>query len=201
MKLPRLREWRELRGKTQVELAEEAGRSSRSIAGYEAGAEARPNTARRLAEALGVEVIDLARQDDAEWEKAVDNFRRFRSYAKDRLRGALSAWRLAKEEGSSEQERRQYLDEVGEILQEAYDAEKDLLRNAQDGLDSMGVLPPENPDDAYAPNAYWEEVREASRLYGELMGMVQGAGLYVRPMKLGNAAGLEQHKVALEPAV
>jgi transcriptional regulator with XRE-family HTH domain len=59
VQIPRLREWREARALTQVELAERAGLSSRSVAGYEAGAGARPPTVRRLAEALGVEVADL----------------------------------------------------------------------------------------------------------------------------------------------
>ena len=64
MQIPRLREWRETRALSQVELAELADLSSRSVAGYEAGAGARPATVRRLAEALGVEVTDL--RGDAE---------------------------------------------------------------------------------------------------------------------------------------
>jgi transcriptional regulator with XRE-family HTH domain len=59
VQIPRLREWREARALTQVELAERARLSSRSVAGYEAGAGARPPTVRKLAEALGVEVADL----------------------------------------------------------------------------------------------------------------------------------------------
>src|SRR5215217_4317284 len=59
VQIPRLREWRELQGWTQKNLAQESGVSTRSIAGYEAGASARPGTARKLAEALGVEVVDL----------------------------------------------------------------------------------------------------------------------------------------------
>ena len=59
MQIPRLKEWREARALTQVELAELADVSSRSVAGYEAGAGARPPTVRKLAEALGVEVGDL----------------------------------------------------------------------------------------------------------------------------------------------
>lgn len=59
MQIPRLREWRERRALTQVELAERAGVSERSVAGYEAGGGARLPTVRRLAEALGIEVTDL----------------------------------------------------------------------------------------------------------------------------------------------
>jgi transcriptional regulator with XRE-family HTH domain len=59
VRIPRLREWREARALTQVELAEKAGVSSRSVAGYEAGTGARPPTVRKLAEALDIEILDL----------------------------------------------------------------------------------------------------------------------------------------------
>jgi transcriptional regulator with XRE-family HTH domain len=59
VQIPRLREWRELRGWTQKDLAHESGVSARSIAGYETGASVRPRTARKLAEALDVEVAEL----------------------------------------------------------------------------------------------------------------------------------------------
>jgi transcriptional regulator with XRE-family HTH domain len=45
---------------TQKELADVSGVSLRSVAGYEGGAHVRPNTARKLAQALNVEVADLA---------------------------------------------------------------------------------------------------------------------------------------------
>ncbi|MDP8951075.1 MAG: helix-turn-helix transcriptional regulator [Actinomycetota bacterium] len=63
MQIPNLRQWRELRGLTQKELAERAGLHVRGIAGYEAGAGARPNTVRKLAETLSVDVMDLAGVD------------------------------------------------------------------------------------------------------------------------------------------
>ena len=63
MLIPNLKQWRELRGLTQVELADRSGVSPRSIAGFEAGASTRPNTARKLAEALDVDVMDLAGVD------------------------------------------------------------------------------------------------------------------------------------------
>lgn len=59
MKIPQLRRWRERQGLTQQELADRAGVSVRSIAGYEGGDGTRPNTARKLAGALGVTVADL----------------------------------------------------------------------------------------------------------------------------------------------
>ena len=59
MKLVRLREWRESHGLTQKELAAEAHASEWTIARAEGGEEVRPNTARRLAEAMGVSVADL----------------------------------------------------------------------------------------------------------------------------------------------
>ncbi len=59
MQVPRLREWREARALTQRELASKAGKSERSVAGYEAGGGARPGTVRALADALGVEIGEL----------------------------------------------------------------------------------------------------------------------------------------------
>lgn len=59
MKVPRLRQHRERRGLTQQELANAAGVGRRSIAGWELGGGIRPNSARKLAEALAVEITDL----------------------------------------------------------------------------------------------------------------------------------------------
>ena len=62
MRIPRLREWREARGLIQDELGEEAQVSKFSIVRAEHGANTRPDTARKLANALGVDVIDLMEQ-------------------------------------------------------------------------------------------------------------------------------------------
>jgi transcriptional regulator with XRE-family HTH domain len=59
MKLERLRELREARGLTQVELAERAHASPVSVLRAEAGKEVKVTTARRYAKVLGVEVADL----------------------------------------------------------------------------------------------------------------------------------------------
>lgn len=65
MQIPNLRELRELHGLTQKELADVSGVSLRSVAGYEGGAHVRPNTARKLAQALNVEVADLVGADSS----------------------------------------------------------------------------------------------------------------------------------------
>ena len=59
MKTPRLREWRESQGETQASLAKLAGVTEHTIWRLEGGADARPSTARKLARALDVAVVDL----------------------------------------------------------------------------------------------------------------------------------------------
>jgi transcriptional regulator with XRE-family HTH domain len=59
MKLGRLREWRESEGFTQKELAAMAQVSEFTIANSESGGDTRPNTARKLAGAMGLKVADL----------------------------------------------------------------------------------------------------------------------------------------------
>ena len=61
MKLPGLREQRELHGLSQSELARTAGVSRDSISNYETGQrEAWPSTAKKLADALDVDIADIA---------------------------------------------------------------------------------------------------------------------------------------------
>jgi transcriptional regulator with XRE-family HTH domain len=70
LKLPRLREVRELHGWSQKTLAEESGVSRDSISNYETGQrEAWPSTAKKLADALGVTIADL--MEEASTPKAV----------------------------------------------------------------------------------------------------------------------------------
>jgi transcriptional regulator with XRE-family HTH domain len=60
LKLHRLKDVRELHGWSQAKLAEVSGVSRDSISNYETGQrEAWPATAKRLADALGVEIADL----------------------------------------------------------------------------------------------------------------------------------------------
>ena len=59
MRLIRTKEWRESRGFTQKELAAEAGVGEATVARIELGASVLPNTARKLADAMGITVVDL----------------------------------------------------------------------------------------------------------------------------------------------
>jgi transcriptional regulator with XRE-family HTH domain len=60
LKLPRLKEVRELHGWSQAKLSEESAVSRDSISNYETGQrEAWPATAKKLADALNVEIADL----------------------------------------------------------------------------------------------------------------------------------------------
>jgi transcriptional regulator with XRE-family HTH domain len=59
MYAPRLREWREAQGETQKELAERSGVAEHTISRVENGAGLTPPTARKLAGALGISVVDL----------------------------------------------------------------------------------------------------------------------------------------------
>jgi transcriptional regulator with XRE-family HTH domain len=204
VQIPRLREWRELQGWTQKDLAQESGVSPRSIAGYEAGASARPGTTRKLAEALDVEVADLVlasgkelappsaeqrsfnnhlleEEQRTEWDAAVRSAHQLREHGQERVGELLAAWQESKDREGDPTERRPYLDDIGEILQEAYDAETALLRNFPAEMTPRAREAAEQAGGEWVPDPEWEEVREASRFYGALLAMVQGAGLHVRP--------------------
>jgi transcriptional regulator with XRE-family HTH domain len=59
VEIPRLREWREARGESQVTLAERSGVAEHTISRIESGYSSRPTTARKLADALDIAVVDL----------------------------------------------------------------------------------------------------------------------------------------------
>jgi len=197
VQIPRLREWRETRALSQVELAELADLSSRSVAGYEAGAGARPATVRRLAEVLGVEVTDL--RGDAEhflveaptsqqltlngaleeerravWEAAADEARRLRETGEAQMRKALAGWSASNERGEPYATRREYLDEMGDLLQEVYGAYVAVGEAYVEAALTQGG------DEASVPSYLKEESRVANDFYVELFGLVRSAGLGIR---------------------
>jgi transcriptional regulator with XRE-family HTH domain len=175
---------RELKGYSQRALAKASGVSPATIYELENGRRRpNPSTLRKLAQGLEVEVADLLGEG---WRQAFVDSLRFRANAKERLREHLSLWEAARDEGASDEKRRELLDEAGLVLDEADEVLRKLQENLSEGLDHMAEP---------GPNPYWEEVREADTLYRNLLTMVGDVGLSVRPAKTSNGARPRQHEL------
>jgi transcriptional regulator with XRE-family HTH domain len=182
-----VKELRERRMLSQQELAHRAGVSLFTVQRIErGGGSVRPKTGRAIAAALGVGVEDLlpkapapspepsllnGLEDErrAEWDTAVRNARQLRERGQGRIKELLASWRESKERVEPLDARRGYLGKMAELLQDAYDAETALFRMLGDPLDLATV-----DLDEFA------ELQAASRFYGELRGLVEGAGLHIR---------------------
>ena len=133
-------------------------------------------TLSKLAKGYGVPVEELLEEpvplaEDpsetgrVEWEAAVRGARQLRERGWRRMEEALSAWRASKERGEAPDARREYREEMGALLQQAYDAETALLEALADPLDR----------DEFA------EVQTADWVYWRLRAMVtEGTGLSIR---------------------
>ena len=104
----------------------------------------------------------------AEWDAAVRSARELRESGQARAEELLALWRESKDREEDSAERRPYLDEIGEILQDAYDARPTLLQAMS--------------NQRFADQ--WPELQKADRFYVELWHLVQGTGLNIRT---GNA--------------
>ena len=195
-----------MRGMNQVDLAKASGVAQNTISEIELGKrEARPATLRKLAWALDVEIADffeeagrpkvptpssqqltlngeLEEERCTEWETAVRSARQLREGGRARMGELLWAWRTSKARGATPDVRRGYLDEMGEFLQAAYDAETALFRNLEAGLAAGDREAADRlaAGEKEVPNPGFEEFREASHFYGALRAMVEEAGLHVR---------------------
>src|SRR5215212_1921426 len=163
---PRVRERRIALGLSQENLAHAAGLSWGAIQRLEAGKIVDPHysTLEGIAHTLGTTIAELvgekepvpldkapevavlaavhklmsdARQRE-DWREAVDDWRRFRSGAKESLREQLSRWEAARDQGISYEGRREFLDIVGWILDGASSVSRKLLQNLPYG---SGPLP------------------------------------------------------------
>jgi len=173
---------------TAGELAARSGVGRNTISRIERGlVEPQAATLHKLAEALGISVAALV---GGGWRQAIDDSLRFRVRAKERLRERLSLWEAARDEGAGEVERRELLDEVGLVLDESGEVLRKLQEHLSEGLNYMA-----EPSPGGTLNPYWEEVREADRLYRELLQMVEGAGLSVRSKTPSDTARARQHEL------
>lgn len=193
---PRLRALRERAALSQENLAEISHVARATIADLEAGKRpARPSTIRKLAEGLGVEVTDLYGEPDsplgesppslqptlngaleearqADWSDTVADAQRLREHGRVRMPQLLAAWRASKERGEPSAARGGYLDEMGDLLQQAYDAVTALGHALSEAgrvtLSEVRIV------------EQWPELVKADRFYIELRHLVNDAGLTIR---------------------
>jgi transcriptional regulator with XRE-family HTH domain len=179
------REW------NQTELAYHAGLAPSVISQIENGKRnPTARTLRKLAKALEVEVSDLFPKEQAPlpnldadgaleerraaWDAAVHEARQLRETGWSQMWKALSEWRASKKRGEPYTTRRTYLDKMGGLLQEAYDADGAV------GWAYIEAALSQGGSDARLPSYLREESRIASHFYGELLGLVKSVGLSVR---------------------
>jgi transcriptional regulator with XRE-family HTH domain len=182
---------REMLGYGVEKTAEEAGVSKNSVLRAEHGEDIRPGTARKIAAALGVRVADLIGESEtlkveapsspeqpplngfdderrADWDVTVHEARQLREHGQARAEELLALWSESKDREEDPAERRSYLDEMGELLQQTYDAISRLFQ-------AMNYERwPEQ----------WPELGKAEDFYRDVWRLFEGAGLKIRT---GNA--------------
>jgi transcriptional regulator with XRE-family HTH domain len=169
----RIRQIRAERGWTVRRLAQESGVDKNTISEAERGLRnPNPITMHKLAGALGVEVSDLLRR--AAWDAAVVEGRRLRETGQGRMSKALSEWSASEQRGEPYAARREYLDEMEDLLQEAYGAYTAV------GEAYIEAALTQGGSEAKVPSYLREESRTMGHFYGELLGLVKSAGLSVR---------------------
>jgi len=187
-----IRRLRQAQGWTGAQLAVYAGMAPSAISQIETGRRS-PNAGSldKIAKALKVEVVDLfpkARSSSPEpsfddvldderhaaWEAAVAEGRRLRDTGRSRMWKALSEWSASKQRGEPYATRREYLDEMGDLLQEVYGAYTAV------GDAYIEAALTQGGSEASVPSYLREESRAANDFYVELFGLVRSAGLGIR---------------------
>jgi transcriptional regulator with XRE-family HTH domain len=188
----KVKEWRHRRMLSQQEVADRAGTSLFTVQRIERGeGNVRPKTGRGLAAALSVPIeellpkaqaplfLELSEQEPSEerrtdWNTAVEQARRLRKTGWAQMWKALSEWRASKNRGESYATRRKYLDEMGNLLQEVYDADVAL---GQAYIEA--ALTTQGGSEASGPRYLQQESLTTSHFYGELRGLLKSARLSV----------------------
>jgi transcriptional regulator with XRE-family HTH domain len=205
----RVKEWRHRRMLSQQEVANRAGTSLFTIQRIERGeGNVRPKTGRGVAAALSIPIEELLPKAQAPlfreppehehpleerraiWEAAVDDAQRLRDTGRAQMWKALSEWRARKQRGEPYATRRKYLDEMGDLLQEVYDADVAV------GQAYIEAALTQGGSTASVPHYLREESRTTSHFYGELLGLVKSAGLSVRT---GDEAAAAKRAVKVQP--
>jgi transcriptional regulator with XRE-family HTH domain len=198
--LKALRRARADAGLTISELAKRAGVSRDTISKAERGLHSlQASTLYKVAQALGKAPSELLAEEErlvpkaesrssfepslfdgaeeerrAVWEAAVDEARRLREAGWAQMWKVLSGWRTCKQRGEPYAARREFLDEMGKILEKVYDADVALGQAYIEAAFTQGGSA------ASGPSYLREESRTTSHFYGELLGLVKSAKLSVR---------------------
>jgi transcriptional regulator with XRE-family HTH domain len=153
-----------------------------------------PQTLGRIAQALGMSVAELRAEVEAAghplgpappsqqltlngeleegqraaWEAAADEARRLREAGEHQMWKALSGWRASKKRGEPYATRRKYLDEIGSLLQEVYDADVEIQRAYL-----AAALTTKGGSEASGPRYLQQQSRKTGHFYGKLLGLVE----------------------------
>jgi transcriptional regulator with XRE-family HTH domain len=171
---------REQRDWSQAKLAVEAEMSVSGVSMIENGQRnLTTTTLGKLANAFGIGIADLFPKaqssspepsfDDvlndeqrAAWEASVAHGRDLRETGRARMWKALSEWSASKRRDEPYAVRRKYLDEMGDLLQEVYDAGAEL------GWAYIQAALTQGGSDASVPSYLREESRKTDQFYGQL---------------------------------
>jgi hypothetical protein len=100
--------------------------------------------------------------------------RRLRETGRAQIWKALSEWSASNRREEPYAARRKYLDEIGDLLQEVYDADGAL------GEAYIQAALTQGGSDASVPSYLREESRATGHFYGELFELVKSRGLGIR---------------------
>jgi excisionase family DNA binding protein len=147
--------------------------SEEDLAEYIENARVTPGKAQRRSsvEPSFNDVLDDERR--AAWGAAVAEGQRLRETGRNQVWKALSEWSASKKRGEPYSTRRKYLDEMGDLLREVYDADGVL------GWAYIEAALSQGGSEASVPRYLREESRKMGHFYGELLGLVKSAGLSV----------------------
>ena len=195
--LKALRRARADAGLTISELAKRAGVSRDTISNAERGHHSLQATSlHKVAQALGKAPSDLLAEEErlapkvgsrlslepsfndvleeerrAVWEAAAAKGRRLRETGRAKMWKALSEWSASKRRGEPYASRSEYLDEMGDLLQDVYDAGGAL------GWAYIQAALTQGGSDAPLPSYLREESRKMDHFYGKLVELGESRGL------------------------
>jgi excisionase family DNA binding protein len=148
--------------------------SEEDLAGFLESSKVDPGKAQRRS-SLEPSLNDaLEEERRAAWEGAVDEAQRLRETGWAQTWRALSEWRASNQRGETYAARRKYLDEMGNLLQDAYGAYL-ALGNAY-----MEAALTQGGSEAPVPRDLQKKTQAAHDFYVEMFGLVRSAGLSIR---------------------